>query len=63
MTIDGNGVLDKSNPTVSTTTINETTNSAREILIGEGITAINIFLDGVNELENLETVNIEGKMQ
>lgn len=58
LTIDGNGTLDKSNPTEPQLIVNETINSAKEIVIGEGITAINIFKDGSTELVNLEKVTL-----
>ena len=56
LSISGSGTLDKSYPTERLPIVNEVINSAKEIVIGEGFTSINIFKDGNNELENLERV-------
>ena len=56
--ISGSGILDKTYSTESTTIINETINSAKEIIIGEGFTDIKIFTDGSKELNNLEKLTL-----
>ena len=58
LSISGSGTLDKTNPTEPTNFINEIINSAKEIIIGEGITDIKIFTDGSKELNNLEKVTL-----
>ena len=58
LSISGSGALDKTYPTEPTDFINEIINSAKEIIIGEGITDIKIFTDGSKELNNLEKVTL-----